>query len=181
MTAFGSKGKIKREAALAETRAEKQLKRSIRRKMFQKPPPCPSEAEQDEIIRSLSKCSAEDLIQRLKDQEYRYLVNSVFNYWRLRTQIKALREQRGWTQAELARRAHMWQSEIARLENIYMPYDVRTSTLLRLAHAFDVCLIIRFEDWGSFIKEIFSVLGNPAEVLRFDSFGDDSMFHVEHA
>lgn len=149
----------------------KQFKRAIRKRYFQRPH-LPSEAEQDAIIKSLQNCTVEKLLDRLKDKDYRYMLNDVFNCWNLRTQVRVLREQRGWTQEELARRSHLHQSVISRLEHAYAPMVVTIKTLLRIAHAFDVCLIVRFDDWGSLIRDILVKVGNPSEALKVDSFAE---------
>lgn len=61
-------------------------------------------------------------------------------------QIRLLREQRGWSQSELARRCGMKQSRISVLEDVnHERWSV--TTLRRLARAFDVSLLVRFEDF----------------------------------
>jgi transcriptional regulator with XRE-family HTH domain len=61
----------------------------------------------------------------------------------LATQIRMMREDRGWTQADLAERIGSRQPAIARLENDdYGQYSLQT--LMRLASAFDVALMVRF-------------------------------------
>src|SRR6185503_9471853 len=68
------------------------------------------------------------------------------------TQIKVLREEREWTQSSLAERAGMRQERISVLEDInYESWSVKT--LKRLAKAFDVRLSIKFETFGSFLKD----------------------------
>lgn len=58
-------------------------------------------------------------------------------------QIRALREARGWSPAELARQAGLPQSNISRWENSnYGKFSV--STLLEIASVFDVALSVRF-------------------------------------
>lgn len=65
----------------------------------------------------------------------------------LATQIKALRQDRGWSQAELARRCGMAQARISRLEDpTYGRYSI--ATLKRIAGAFDAALMIRFGPWS---------------------------------
>lgn len=53
--------------------------------------------------------------------------------------IRRLRAERGWTQEETADRAGLQQPSYARIELGRSP-DVKLSTLLRLARAFDVRL-----------------------------------------
>lgn len=58
-------------------------------------------------------------------------------------QIRALREARGWTPAELARQAGLPQSNISRWENpTYGKFNL--STLIEIAAVFDVALSVRF-------------------------------------
>ena len=64
----------------------------------------------------------------------------------LAMQIRVLREQRGWTQAQLAERAGMKQARISAMEDVnYQAWSVRT--LKRLAAAFDLPLMVSFGDW----------------------------------
>jgi HTH-type transcriptional regulator / antitoxin HipB len=79
---------------------------------------------------------------KLKNRNYRRDFTSAKVDSDLAAQIYALREQRGWTQSDLAREAEMAQPRIARLESSCD--GVSTSTLKRLAAAFDVALQIRF-------------------------------------
>src|SRR5262249_31523322 len=68
------------------------------------------------------------------------------NLW-IAQQIRALREQRGWTQATLAGKAQMKQSRISTLEDPnYSSWSV--TTLKRLARAFDVALAVEFRAYG---------------------------------
>lgn len=69
-------------------------------------------------------------------------------------QVRALREQRGWTQAQLAAKLGLkGQSAIARLED---PSYGRLSiaTLLKLSSVFDVALSVHFRSFGKFLEEI---------------------------
>jgi transcriptional regulator with XRE-family HTH domain len=68
-------------------------------------------------------------------------------------QIKTIREQRQWTQADLAERIGTKQAGISRLENVN--YDAwKVETLTRIARAFDVRLRISFEEFDSLIDEV---------------------------
>ena len=87
-------------------------------------------------------------------------------------QIKVLREQREWTQEELADRAKMKQERVALLENVN--YESWTlSVLRRFARAFDLRLDVEFKDFGSFFED-FANFGQ--ESLERDSFKDDKVF-----
>lgn len=88
------------------------------------------------------------------------------------TQIKVLREQAGWTQAQLAEKAGMKQERISVLEDVN--YSSWTANVLkRLATAFDVRLSIKFESFGSFLPE-FEKFGR--EALIRPSFENDPAF-----
>lgn len=88
-----------------------------------------------------------------KDKEYRHGYADEFLNESIATQIKVLREQRGWTQGQLAEEAKMKQSRISVLENV--SYEARSlSTLKRLAEAFDLTLRVSFESFGSRLIDI---------------------------
>jgi transcriptional regulator with XRE-family HTH domain len=89
-----------------------------------------------------------NLLHKLKNKVFRdeYVGENVRTG--LAYQIKAIREQRGWTQAYLARLTGKKQSNIARLEDPdYGKFNLQT--LLDLASAFDVWLSIEFVSFGT--------------------------------
>lgn len=68
-------------------------------------------------------------------------------------QIRALRERAKWSQPELAEKSAKTQSVISRLENPnYGKYTI--STLLDMARAFDVALLIKFVPYSRLIAEL---------------------------
>lgn len=86
--------------------------------------------------------------QAFHDPEYRQAYAEGFSDSKIATQIKVLREQRGWTQQQLADAAGMKQSRIAALEDVnYSSWSLRT--LRRLAQAFDVWLDVEFQEFGA--------------------------------
>lgn len=98
-----------------------------------------------------------DLTKRLRkdfsDEEYAHAYVNDFLNIQLASQIRALREARGWTQLQLADRAGMKQARISALED--SEFEAWTaSTLRRLAHAFDLTLSISFETFSRKILEI---------------------------
>lgn len=114
-----------------------------------------------------------DLRREFLDKETRtiYADESLNTY--IATQLKVLREQRGWTQAELARHAGMAQPRIALLEDVnYSSWSV--NTLRKLAAAFDLRLSVKFDTFSSLLPEIEGLSRNT---LERDSFGDDAWFH----
>lgn len=86
-------------------------------------------------------------------------------------QIQALREQAGrkWSQAELGRRTHKPANVICRLEDPeYGRPTIRT--LLEVASAFDVALLVKFVSYGRFLTEFEDV---SPEALEVPSFTND--------
>jgi transcriptional regulator with XRE-family HTH domain len=90
------------------------------------------------------------LLARIKDKKYRDLyvashINKFIPY-----QLRALRAARGVTQAELAEGAETKQSVISRIESKGAA-NLNVQTLLKLASAFDVALVIRFVPIDKFV------------------------------
>lgn len=84
-----------------------------------------------------------------KDYAHAYLDEFLNVY--LATQIKVLREQRGWTQEHLAELAGMRQERISVLENCnYQSWSIKS--LKKLAEAFDLSLSVSFEEFGKQIN-----------------------------
>lgn len=81
-------------------------------------------------------------------------------------QILALREQRGWTQKQLAEKAGMLQPRINALERP-SGSEPNLRTLKRLASAFDVALIVRFAPYSELIKWTESFSPDSFEVPSF--------------
>lgn len=86
------------------------------------------------------------------------------------SQIRALRKQRGWTQAELAERTGMKQSRIALIERPGIS-RFKLETLERIAKAFDIGLQVRFVSFSEIQRQIneldlenFSALSYAEEV-----------------
>lgn len=113
------------------------------------------------------------LLEEFHDPEYREVYTNEFLNSKIATQIKVLREQREWTQEELADRAQMKQERVALLENVN--YESWTlSVLRRFAKAFDLRLDVEFKDFGSFFEDFANF---ERESLERDSFNDDKNFH----
>lgn len=93
------------------------------------------------------------MFQKLKNHEYRklFIASQIKNG--LSFQIRALRQARGMTQQELAELTGTKQSVISRIENKRAD-NLGIQTLLTIAQAFDVAVIVRFEpidkliDWA---------------------------------
>lgn len=111
-----------------------------------------------------------------QDKETRYGYIDSFLDSFLGMQIRVLREQRGWTQTELAERADMKQTRISLLESMnYSGWSV--DVLRRLSKAFNLRLIVKFEDFGSFTKQYLE--DYDRENLERRSFDDDIIFNSE--
>jgi transcriptional regulator with XRE-family HTH domain len=95
--------------------------------------------------------ASEKRLSKLVDPEYRIeYLRSMQTGWIVH-QLRALREQRGWSQADLGRMTGKAQSAIGRLESeAYGNWSV--GTLYELAKAFDVALQIRFLSWPEFME-----------------------------
>jgi transcriptional regulator with XRE-family HTH domain len=81
-------------------------------------------------------------------------------------QIRALREQRGWSQSELGRRTKKPPNVINRLENPESGLNT-IRTCLELASAFDVALIVKFVSFSRFLNEFQDVSPQQMEVPSF--------------
>jgi transcriptional regulator with XRE-family HTH domain len=68
-------------------------------------------------------------------------------------QLRALRTARGWTQAELGERVGKKQHGISRLENPNLGDELSIRSLLEMASAFDVALLIKFVPFSRLLKE----------------------------
>lgn len=96
---------------------------------------------------------SEILRKEFKDKESAHAYIEEFLNTCIATQIKVLREQRGWTQKKLAHETGMEQSRISLLENInYDKWSI--STLKKLARAFDITLNVSFETFSNRIDDV---------------------------
>jgi transcriptional regulator with XRE-family HTH domain len=117
----------------------------------------------------------EELREAFADPEYRHAYAASFLNTSIAAQIKALRDGREWTQEELGQHAGMRQESISRLENVnYSSWSI--STLRRLAEAFDLALVVKFESFGNLLTDI---IGLNREALLRPSFADDPAFRTE--
>lgn len=107
-----------------------------------------------------------------QDEDYRHGYADEFLNSYIATQIKVLREQRGWSQKELADRADMLQPRISALENVnYSSWSIKI--LRRLAEAFDLTLNVSFESFGERLEDFDNF---SRENLERPSFPDDPYF-----
>lgn len=87
-------------------------------------------------------------------EDFRYAMVEAYLNAHVALQIRGLREKRGWSQEELARRAGLHQTQISNLEMCKWKHDFTTETLRKVARAFGVRLRISFETWSSALNEI---------------------------
>lgn len=108
-------------------------------------------------------------IAKLQSKEYRDSFMESHVRTGLPFQLRAMRAARGWSQEDLGDRAGMGQNVVARLENPdYGKFSI--ATLLKLASAFDVALMVRFVRFS----ELFERTRNlTPEALNVPSFSDD--------
>ena len=101
-----------------------------------------------------------NLIERMQDFEARHEINEMWIQIGLAEQIRAMRQERGWTQAELGRRAELHQSRISALENPNSPLP-SIATLVTLANVFDCALIIRFIPFSQLVELVLAGDSTP--------------------
>lgn len=93
------------------------------------------------------------LTAEFHDKEYAHAYIEDFSNMAIAAQIKSLREQRGWTQKELADISNMKQERICALEDV--DYDAWTiKTLRKLSKAFDLTIKFSFEKFSDGILDI---------------------------
>lgn len=112
------------------------------------------------------------LLQTFRDEDYRReYVDGLADAF-LATQIQVLREQRGWSQDQLAEFSGLGQSQISKFEDVNnSSYQGRT--LKKIAKAFDLRLVVKFESFGTALGEVDMM--NRQELER-PSFKDDPAF-----
>jgi transcriptional regulator with XRE-family HTH domain len=111
-------------------------------------------------------------MERFRDRRYRRVYMDDFVNTSIAAQIQALRKARRLSQRDLAAKIGTKQGGVSRLEDVnYSGWKV--STLKRLARAFDVALVVRFESFGSVLDDI---AGFRKEALLVPSFDKDPVF-----
>lgn len=107
---------------------------------------------------------AKRLASEFEDKDYAHAYMGERGDAEIAAQIRVLREQRGWTQAELAERSGMKQSRISALEDVN--YDAWTvKTLRKLAEAFDVHVDVRFVPFTKAILDVANFSRESLEVI----------------
>lgn len=122
-------------------------------------------------VKNISRL-AKELLKAFKNKDYRHAYVDEFLNLSIATQIKVLREQRNWTQKELADRVGMAQPRISVMENVnYSSWSI--NILRKLAKTFDLTLRVSFEGFGSRVNDIEQF---SRETLERPSFEDDPVF-----
>ena len=116
---------------------------------------------------------ADQLLVEFRNKEYAHGYVNQFYDIAIAAQIKALREQHGWSQEELAKAASMKQERISLLENV--DYDAWTmKTLRQLGEAFDVVARVSFVGFSDAIVDVINLraekLSVPEREQSLDNF-----------
>ena len=107
------------------------------------------------------------ILEKLKDKEYRDAFVAEHIYSRIPLKIRALRDSRKMSQTELGEKAGMAQAWVSKLED--PNYGRLTiSTLLRIASAFDVGLYVDFVPFSEILNRSTSLSRNSFEAMNFD-------------
>ena len=116
------------------------------------------------------------LARRFRNRAYRQAYVESFVDSSIATQIKVLRDQRDLSQSDLAGLAGMKQSQISRLENTNNE-SWKVGTLRKIARALDLALVVRFESFGSVIRDV-EAFGR--KTLQQPSVADDPVFSLQN-
>lgn len=128
------------------------------------------------MIATLSR----NLFERLKRKAYRSAYVSEHVRTGVAYQIRALRDQRGWPQKKLAQEMNKPQSVVSRLEDPdYGKLSIQT--LLEVADAFDVALLIQYVSYPDFLRRTRDVSGASMEADSFDEKQFRPMDKTSHA
>lgn len=119
----------------------------------------------------------DQIIKGLRDPEYRRALADDIGTG-IAFQIRLLREDRGWTQGELAERMAKRQETISQWENPnYGRYTL--STLKDLAAAFDVAPIVRFAPFSELVEWTISLSPERLAPPSFDAeFGSTATMAI---
>ncbi|HEY5174998.1 MAG TPA: helix-turn-helix transcriptional regulator [Terriglobales bacterium] len=108
-----------------------------------------------------------DLLESLKEREFRQAFNLENVYATICFQLRALREQRELSQAGLGRAAKMAQERISILEDPNAKTKPTLNTLLRVADGLDVGLEVRFVPFSTVLDRSVHTSTRELEVPSF--------------
>ena len=109
-----------------------------------------------------------ELVRELTNVEFRdaYMTEQVRSY--IAFQIRALREQRRWSQGDLARESGKTQSVISRMED--PDYDkLGLQSCLEIAVAYDVPLLVQFVEWDDWLARMSNMSPSALRKRSFDA------------
>lgn len=116
----------------------------------------------------MDEARRKELLEEFQDKEARTEYADEFLDASVALQIKTLRQSRDWTQQQLAELAGMKQSRISTMEKVdYASWSIKT--LRRLARAFDLPLVVRFESWGNLFEDIIRLNRSSLERPTFEN------------
>ncbi len=115
------------------------------------------------------KHKREKLVKKLTSKDYRDAwvdesVKMIVPY-----QIQAIRNQKGWSQEVLGKKAGMLRNAVSRLESVDYG-NLSVNTLLRIAHGFDCGLLVKFVPFSRLTREFEDV---SASALQVNNFSED--------
>lgn len=110
--------------------------------------------------------------KKLQEEEYRDAYTEAQLSIGIPFQIRALRKARGWTQAELAKRCGMKQSQLSYIEQAGRVSPSALRTLYRLSSAFDIGLLVQFVPFSELVLR--EAVFDP-KTFNVPSFGDDKV------
>lgn len=111
---------------------------------------------------------SDELVRELADKEFRheYMMDKVRSY--IAFQIRALREQRRWSQDDLAKAAGKTQSVISRLED--PDYGkLSLQSCLEIAVAYDLPLLVQMVDWDDWLLRMSNMSPSALRKRSFDA------------
>jgi transcriptional regulator with XRE-family HTH domain len=110
----------------------------------------------------------ERLIPKFRNRDYRhtYMVEGVKTW--IARQVRTLREERNWSQADLAREGGKKQSAISRIEDPDYG-QLSLQTLFDLAKAYDVALLVQFVEWPDWLNRMEDASTNALKKRSFDA------------
>lgn len=112
------------------------------------------------------------LISEFADKEYAHAYMQSHTLSRIAAQIYALRQQRGWSQQELAKKASVSQERVCKLERGDFE-SLTLKTLWKFSEAFDTDLHIEFSSFSSGILDVANLVPDKLQIpAREADLGD---------